>query len=80
MNLNVSVPSEDQPLVDILAALAEENSLSGTPEVAKQLEQLEEHDSILSQSSQPRSEEVEKADVEEELEMSQRIWEGNEQE
>lgn len=75
----LSVPTEDQPLVDILAALAEDNALTATPEVVNEIAKLEEQDSVLSQVSQPRSQEVEKAEKEEELEMSQRIWDGQEQ-
>lgn len=75
----LSVPSEDQPLVDILAALAEDNAITATPEVVNEIAKLEEQDSVLSQVSQPRSQEVEKAEKEEELEMSQRIWDGHEQ-
>ena len=35
---------------------------------------LEEQDSILSQVSQPRDDDVERKEAEEVLEMSQRIW------
>ena len=71
--------SEDQPLVDILAALAEDNVLSNTPEVAQELEKLEEKDSVLSQVSLPLSQEEKEAEQVEALEMSQRIWDGEEQ-
>ena len=73
------VGSEDQPLVDILAALAEDNVLSNTPEVAQELEKLEEKDSVLSQVSLPLSQEEKEAEQVEALEMSQRIWDGEEQ-
>ena len=73
------VGSEDQPLVDILAALAEDNVLSNTPEVAQELEKLEEKDSVLSQVSLPLSQEEKEAEQVEAVEMSQRIWDGEEQ-
>jgi len=65
--------------VDILAALAEDNVLSNTPEVAQELEKLEEKDSVLSQVSLPLSQEEKEAEQVEALEMSQRIWDGEEQ-
>ena len=39
-----------------------------------QVAALEEQDSILSQVSQPRDDDVERKEAEEVLEMSQRIW------
>lgn len=70
--------SEDKMLVDVLAALAGDSSLSNSPEVAKQVENLAEEDSVLSQVYRPQSQEEKEAEQQEALEMSQHIWEGEE--
>ena len=63
-------------MVDILASLARDSSTPPSSQVAveTQVVALEEQDSILSQVSQPRDDELVRKEEEEVLEMSQRIW------
>ena len=63
-------------MVDILASLARDSSTPPSSQVAveTQVAALEEQDSILSQVSQPRDEDLVRKEEEEVLEMSQRIW------
>ena len=72
------VGSQDRSLVDILAALADDASLPLSQQAIVEAVALEEHDSMLAGTSRPRDTEIDKLEEEEILEMSQKIWDGEE--
>ncbi|XP_052808091.1 uncharacterized protein LOC128236972 isoform X1 [Mya arenaria] len=73
------VPSQDRSLVDILASLADESSPPSSQNAAVVLGALEDKDSVLSQVSEPLSQEEARQELEESLEMTQRVWDGIDQ-
>jgi len=82
----VPVLSQDRSLVDLLASLADDSCPSGSQHAAVELEALAEGDSLLaSMTGRPGSGEgterlLEEGDDDvESLEMSQRIWDDQEQ-
>ena len=72
----VSVTSQDRSLVDILASLAEDTDDPLSQQAIVEAVALEEHDSMLAQTTKPRDIEMDKLEEEEILEMSQKIWDG----
>lgn len=73
------VSSQDKSLVDILTSLADDTSPPSSQSAAAEVVALEDQDSILSQLSQPRDKLIDKEEEEEILEMSQQVWEEEDQ-
>ncbi|XP_071115137.1 uncharacterized protein [Haliotis cracherodii] len=70
----------DMSLADVLAALADESSPVSSQLSASQVSALEDNDSIISGNTGIVDVEVLKEEEEEMLEMSQRVWDGADQE